>query len=360
MTCDTAERSALLPRTRFTLPAGSDASEPPEHRGLTRDGVRLLVARRGAVEHRRFSDLPDLLVPGDVVVINTSATLPAAIDAEHVDGTTAPVHVSTSLPDRGGSRVWVVEVRRPDGSGPDFSVRRGSQLNLPGGVRLRLGEPYPDASVAGWSRLWRAEVAPPQPLRPYLSRHGRPITYNYLSGRWPLTDYQTVYAGEPGSAEMVSAGRPFTPALLVRLASRGVPVVPLVLHTGVSSPELHEPPAPEEFSVPEVTARLVTSTRAVGRRVVAVGTTVVRALETVTGVDGVTRSGHGWTDLVLGPDHPTRVVNGLISGLHAPESSHLLLLEAVAGPDLLDAAYHAAVERRYLWHEFGDSMLLLP
>jgi S-adenosylmethionine:tRNA ribosyltransferase-isomerase len=159
---------------------------------------------------------------------------------------------------------------------------------------------------------------------------------------------------------MASAGRPFSDRLLVRLMARGIPVVPLVLHTGVSSPELHEPPYPERFAVPEVTARLATSTRRAGRRVIAVGTTVTRALETATDENGVTHAAAGWTDLVLGPGRPARGVSGLITGLHAPEASHLLLLEAVAGPDLVDAAYRRATTEHYLWHEFGDSMLFLP
>jgi S-adenosylmethionine:tRNA ribosyltransferase-isomerase len=159
---------------------------------------------------------------------------------------------------------------------------------------------------------------------------------------------------------MASAGRPFTDEVLVALITRGIPVVPVTLHTGVSSPELHEPPYPERFAVPEVTARLVNSTRGAGRRVVAVGTTVTRALETATDDDGVTRAAAGWTDLVLGPDRPARAVTGLITGLHEPEASHLQLLEAVAGPELVAAAYDRAVAEHYLWHEFGDSMLFLP
>jgi S-adenosylmethionine:tRNA ribosyltransferase-isomerase len=159
---------------------------------------------------------------------------------------------------------------------------------------------------------------------------------------------------------MASAGRPLTERVLTQLAAHGIPVAPITLHTGVSSPELHEPPYPERFAVPEVTARLVTGTRAAGRRVVAVGTTVTRALETATGDDDVTRPITGWTDLVLGPDRPARAVTGLITGLHVPEASHLQLLEAVAGPDLVGAAYAAAVTQHYRWHEFGDSMLFLP
>lgn len=329
---------------RFALPPGSEASEPPERRGLPRDGVRLLVARPGRVQHLRFSDLPDQLEPGDLVVVNTSATLPAAV---------GDVHVSTQLDDG----TWVVEVRRPDGSGPVRDRAAGEEVALPGGVRLCLCEPYPEP---GAKRLWRARPTPAVPLAAYLARYGRPISYGYLTARYPLADYQTVYATQPGSAEMASAGRPFTASLVVRLVARGVTLTPVVLHAGVSSPEAHEPPLPERFEVPAATARLVNSARRAGRRVVAVGTTVVRALETAAAPSGLVHPASGWTDLVLGPDRPARAVTGLITGLHAPEASHLLLLEAVAGPGLVRAAYDAAVEQRYLWHEFGDSTLFLP
>jgi S-adenosylmethionine:tRNA ribosyltransferase-isomerase len=340
--------------TTFTLPPGSEATAPPEQRGLARDGVTLIAARPGAVTVHRFRDLPDLLSPGDLLVVNTSATLPARLDAVRADGVSTPVHVSTTLDD--GS--WVVEVRRPDNTGPDRGVEPGSALTLPGGVTLRLLDGFPEPGRA--SRLWRAHTEPAVPALEHLRAHGRPIRYGYLAGPVPLAALQTVYATEPGSAEMASAGRPFTAPLLVRLMARGIAVVPLLLHTGVSSPELHEPPSPERFAVPEATARFVTSTRAAGGRVVAVGTTVTRALETVTGDDGVTRAGWGWTDVVLGPDRPARAVTGLVTGLHAPEASHLHLLEAVAGPDLVAAAYRTAVAERLLWHEFGDSTVFLP
>ncbi len=194
----------------------------------------------------------------------------------------------------------------------------------------------------------------------FLARHGRPVTYGYLAGRYPLEDYQTVFADEPGSAEMASAARPFTAELVVRLAVRGVAVAPVVLHAGVSSPELHEPPLPERFAVPPATATLVGATRAADGRVVAVGTTVTRALESAADEDGTVVPRAGWTDLVLCPHRPARVVTGLVTGLHAPEASHLLLLEAVAGADAVRRAYDTAVRERYLWHEFGDSSLFLP
>ena len=348
--------SAVLPEpaVRFVLPRSAEATAPPEARGLARDGVRLLVGRPDGVTHRRFRDLPELLAPGDLVVVNTSATLPAAVDGQ-LRGRTRPVHVSGRLDD--GS--WAVEVRLPDASGPDLDVTAGDRVLLPGGLVLRLTSAWPDASAAR-SRLWRASPSQTVPLPAYLGTHGRPVAYAYLAGRHPLAAFQTVFADEPGSAEMASAGRPFTAELVLRLAVRGVAVAPVVLHAGVSSPELHEPPLPERFRVPAPTAALVEATRAAGGRVVAVGTTVTRALESAAAPDGTVRAASGWTDLVLGPHRPARVVTGLVSGLHAPEASHLLLLEAVAGADLVRRTYDAALSDGYLWHEFGDSSVLLP
>lgn len=351
----TALPAVPLPATRFTMRPGAEATSPPERRGIARDEVRLLVARSAGLRHTVFSTLPDALAPGDLLVINTSATIPAALVGELDDGRHAPVHLSTVLDD--GS--WIVEVRAPDGSGPDLSVRPGDTIRLPGSMQLLVQHAYPDPGATS-SRLWRTTPAPATDVLAYLAAHGSPIEYAYLRSRHPLSDHQTVYATQPGSAEMVSAGRPFTAALLTRLVAAGVTIAPVVLHCGVSSPDAGEPPLPERFEVPAATARLVMSARAAGNRVVAVGTTVVRALETVASPGGEVHARTGWTDLVLGPDRPARVVTGLVTGLHAPQASHLLLLEAVAGEPLVAAAYAAAVERRYLWHEFGDSMLFLP
>jgi len=338
---------------RFTLPAGSDAEAPPEARGIARDGVRLLVGGPESVEHRHFSDLPDVLAPGDLVVLNTSATLPAALDITRGDGGPGLLHFSGTLDDGD----WVVEVRRLGNDGPALDVAPGETLRLPGRVTLTIGAAFPDTGDPH-SRLRRAVPVPPVPPVDYLTRHGRPIRYRYVRGQWPLSALQNVYADTPGSAEMPSAGRPFTLELLTRLTARGITFAPLLLHTGVSSQESHEPPLPERYVVPANTARLVSCARAAGHRVIAVGTTVVRALETVTDSDGKIHAGAGWTDLVLGPDRATLTVDGLITGLHPPEASHLLLLESVVGADTVAHAYREAVEQRYLWHEFGDSMLL--
>jgi S-adenosylmethionine:tRNA ribosyltransferase-isomerase len=341
----------------FRRPAASDATEPPEHRGLDRDGVRLLVAAPGRLEHRRFRDLPAALAPGDLVVVNTSATVPAALPGL-VDGRRAPVHVGGRLDDG----AWVLEVRRPSNDGPQLDLEPDTTVHLPAGATATLLSPFPVPGPDG-VRLWRARVSKADDQLDYLRRHGRPIAYGYLRSTFPLEDRQTVFARHPGSAEMPSAGRPFTERLVVDLVTRGVAVAPVVLHCGVSSPESSEPPAPERYAVPPATARLVSAVRAGGGRVVAVGTTAVRALETCAAPDGSLAPGAGWTDLVLGPDRPARVVTGLVTGLHEPEASHLLLLEAVAGRPLVDEAYAAVTAPagpHYLWHEFGDAMLLLP
>lgn len=349
---------ATAPHTRFALPAELSATEPPEARGLARDEIRLLVAAPAAVRHTRFHALGGYLEAGDLLVVNTSATLPAAVDGRRAADRRVTVHFSTELDD--GS--WAIELRRPDARGPEWDGRAGEQVTLPGGS-LTLLDTHPNhepADPVAGQRLWRARIDVVGPVAGYLRRHGRPITYRYLPGRWPLSAYQPVFARDPGSAEMPSAGRPFTEALITELVGAGIGVAPVLLHTGVSSLETGEPPQAERFRVTAATARAVNDTRAAGGRIVAVGTTVTRALESVAAADGTVRAGAGWTDLVLGPAHPARAVTGLITGWHAPEASHLLLLEAVAGRELVQAAYDAALAERYRWHEFGDSCLLLP
>ena len=199
----------------------------------------------------------------------------------------------------------------------------------------------------------------PGPLKAFLARYGAPIRYAHVHGRFPLSAYQTIFASEPGSAEMPSAGRPFTAAVLARLAARGVGVAPIVLHTGVSSLEHDEAPYPERFHVPAATATSVAATRAQGGRVIAVGTTVVRALESAAGAEGAVRAAAGWTDLVLGPERPVRTVDGVLSGFHDAGASHLDLLEAVTGRDVLARAARAASGAGYSRHEFGDVQLLV-
>ena len=334
----------------FELPARLEAREPPAER----DGVRLMVATRAdaQIEHARFRDLGAYLRAGDLLVVNTSATLPAAIGARRSDGTRVRVHLSTPAPQVPGGAWWVVELRSPDGASPLRGVRAGERLALDGDAVLEVVAPY-----ARGDRLWLARTS--VDVVAHLNHHGGPIRYGYARGEWPLSAYQTVFAREPGSAEMASAARPFTHALVSSLVARGVVIAPVTLHAGVSSPERHETPYPERYDVPASTARLVNAARDWGARVVAVGTTVVRALETVAGPDGSVEPGSGWTGLVVTPERGLRAVDGLITGWHEPEASHLQLLEAAAGAELLERCYRAALERGYLWHEFGDSHLIL-
>ncbi|MFE1207413.1 S-adenosylmethionine:tRNA ribosyltransferase-isomerase [Streptomyces sp. NPDC058762] len=349
------------------VPEELSARVPVEQRGpgLDRDGVRLLVSHGTEVSHHAFGELPGLLRAGDLLVVNTSPTLAAAVDGR-VGHARVVVHFST----RGDDGRWAVELREPDGRGTTRAralgvVGRGcgglagTKVRLPGGARLVLEEPL---SARG-ERLWWARVsgvAVPELLR----EHGRPIRYSYTDRDQPLSVYQTVFAlpaaDGTGSAEMPSAARPFTARLVAELVSRGVQFAPVTLHTGVASAESHEPPYPERFAVPEASARLINAARAGDGRVVAVGTTAVRAVESAAGAGGVVRARAGWTDLVVTPERGVRVVEGLLTGLHEPEASHLLMLEAVAGRAAIDRGYEAAVRGRYLWHEFGDVHLLLP
>ncbi|MGJ7416307.1 S-adenosylmethionine:tRNA ribosyltransferase-isomerase [Streptomyces cinereoruber] len=343
------------------VPEELSARVPAEQRGpgRGRDDVRLLVSRGTAVSHHAFRELPSLLRAGDVLVVNTSPTLAAAVDGRlgpEPGGEPVVVHFST----RGDDGRWAVELRSPEPSGstrPRAGGPPGAAVRLPGGGRLVLAGPL----APGSGRLWWARAYGDVPG--LLGRYGRPIRYGYTERDQPLSVYQTVFARPSpdgaGSAEMPSAGRPFTPGLVAELEARGVRIAPLSLHTGVASAEAHEPPYPERFEVPEETAALVNAARAGGGRVVAVGTTVVRALESAAAGAAV-RGARGWTGLVVTPARGVRVVDGLLTGLHEPESSHLLMLEAVAGRAALRSAYAAAVRDRYLWHEFGDVHLLLP
>lgn len=336
----------------FVLPAGREATSPPEARGLRRDQVRLLVTRRsdGRVWHARFRDLPRFLDAGDLVVVNDSATLPARLPARRGDGERLYVHLSTRLV----GEVWLLEPRHADDRPGPAAGRVGEALQLPGGGIATLLAAY-----RGSSRLWVALLQLPEEVHGYLQRWGEPIRYGYVRERWPLQAYQTLFARRPGSAEMPSAARPFTVEVVRALARRGVRFATVTLHTGVASLEAGEPPHEEWYDVPAATAAKVEAARAAGRRVVAVGTTVVRALESALDRHGRVRAGRGWTDLMVTPERGVRVVDALITGLHEPGSSHLSLLEAVAGRDHLALAYRVALSGPYLWHEFGDVHLIL-
>ncbi|MFD4562635.1 S-adenosylmethionine:tRNA ribosyltransferase-isomerase [Streptomyces sp. NPDC058469] len=391
------------------VPEELSARVPAEQRGpgLDRDAVRLLVSRGTEVSHHAFPELPRLLRAGDLLVVNTSPTLAAAVDG-WIGHARVVVHFSTW----GDDGRWVVELREPDGKGTTRARAGGPagvEVRLPGGVRLVLEEPL---SARG-ERLWWGRVsgvrvpdpgatgpavpgtsaAEPEVVGPdvagarvpgaespgtgtpghggpvssvlaLLREHGRPIRYSYTERDQPLSVYQTVFSlpteEGTGSAEMPSAARPFTARLVAELVSRGVQFAPITLHTGVASAEVQEPPYPERFAVSEASARLINAARAGDGRVIAIGTTAVRAVESAAGDDGAVRARAGWTDLVVTPERGVRVVDGLLTGLHEPEASHLLMLEAVAGRAAVDRSYEEALRGLYLWHEFGDVHLILP
>ncbi len=351
-------------RLEFSLRPEQEAQEPPEARGLRRDEVRLMVTsdKGGQIRHTRFTELPRFLQPDDLLVVNTSGTMNAALRVTTPAGNPLELHLSTRLP----ADLWLVELRQPEAhyTLPYYYARAGDELRLPGGGRATLLTPYrmeqrrPEND--GRVRIWVASVEIPRPTGEYLDRYGFPIRYKYVRQEWPLEYYQTVFAQERGSAEMPSAGRAFSHALVKEVEAKGVEIRPILLHTGVASLENNEMPYEEYYRVPPETARAVNQARQRGSRVIAVGTTVVRALETGADEAGVVRCGEGYTGLVVTPARGIRTVTGLLTGFHEPRSSHLMMLEALAGMEHLRKAYTTALEVGYLWHEFGDLHLILP
>ena len=343
----TLERATIqtLRPLDFQLPAALEARVPPEARGLARDDVRLLVSYRDGdrLVHTRFRQIAEFLDPGDLIVVNESITIPAALSATRQTGEELTLHLSTRI----GPDTWVVEPRKT-------AVEAGERLSLPAGGRVDIIAPH-----HGSTRLWKARLDLPLPWLPYLEAHGRPIAYDYVDGQWPLAMYQTVYGTNPGSSEMPSAGRAFSGRVMEELRRKGVGISPITLHTGVASLEDHEPPYEEWFEVPAATADAIATARAAGGRVIAVGTTVVRALETAASATGTVVPRSGWTDLIVTPERGVGTVDGMLTGFHEPKASHLAMLEAIAGRDHLAVTYEAALTGGYLWHEFGDLHLIL-
>lgn len=331
----------------FDLPQDREARRPPELRGLARDSVNLLVsdARKGTHDFTPFTNLASYLRAGDLLIVNDSATIPAALTAQRQNGTSIALHLSTRI----SEALWIVEPR----GAPLVAV--GERFTIPAGASAELIAPFARAHA----RLWYARFTLPVDMASYLGLHARPISYGYLDGAFPLEFYQTIFAREPGSVEMPSAGRPFTLRVLDSLHRANVSVAPITLHCGVASPETHEPPLDERLHVPAWTAFAVNSTRSKGGRIIAVGTTVVRALESAVDGSGAVRAISGWTSHIVDPAHPPRAVEGLLTGFHEPRASHLNMLEAFAAAPFLRTAYARALDAGLLWHEFGDLHLVL-
>jgi S-adenosylmethionine:tRNA ribosyltransferase-isomerase len=334
----------------FDRPKALAAHSPPESRGIPRDGVRLLVSTDAGSLHRTFLDLPAALRTGDLLVVNESATVAASLPARGAFGDFL-LNVCT----RYGPRTWLAEPRWGVGAPGPVPLSAGVPVES-GGVRFQPIGPYPEVD-----RLWFFHTD--GDVERAMAEFGQPIRYGYVPEAYALDSYQTVFSRVPGSAEMPSAGRPFSPRALAALGKRGVGIARVVLHTGVSSLESEPdrsdlPPVyPEPFDVPTATAERINATRRAGHRVIAVGTTVIRALETAWNGCRVLPL-RGFTRLTIGPGRPVRAVDGLITGFHDPRTSHLALLFGFAGEDRVRAAYADAIRHRYLWHEFGDSHLL--
>jgi S-adenosylmethionine:tRNA ribosyltransferase-isomerase len=353
------ERGGAL-RSAFDLPSELEAHEPPESRGSSREDVRLLVTDAEHVaRHARFDALPDFLSPGDLVVLNDSKTYPAALTAVRESGESIALHFAHLDPstDKGGGDAapmtafgGLVLAAFPGGV-----LAAGEHAALPGGGRAWFLGLH-----RGSRRMWITRLHLPLPYFEYFERYGRPIAYAHVTKTLPLAAFQTAYARALGSSEMPSAGRPFTARMIDRLLARGVEIATVTLHAGVSSAERDELPLEEWREVPLECAVAVRRALRRGSRVVAVGTTVLRALESSLDRHRRIVSSRGWTALHITPDRPVRIVSGLLTGLHEPTSTHLAILESIAGREHVEHAYNAALANRYLWHEFGDSHLIIP
>ncbi len=328
----------------FALPPANEATTAPERRGLERDGVRLLVTDRASGVHHAaaFRELQAFLCRGDLLVVNDSETIPAALEARGGGGASFGLHLSSRI----SAELWVAEPR-------ERAVTAGERAGLNEDGRVTFLAPVD----AEHPRLWYVLLDLPLSVDVYLARHGSPIRYRYVAEALPLAAYQTIFARVPGSAEMPSAGRPFSARVLDDVRAAGVDLAAISLHTGVSSAERHERPYREWFEVSPATAGAVNAARLRGGRVIAVGTTVVRALESAA-AGGAVVAANGWTDLVVTRERGIRVVDALLTGFHEPQASHLDLLRAFAGDEVLESAYAYALGAGYLWHEFGDLHLL--
>ena len=321
-----------------------EATMPPERRGIARDAVRMLVTSRatGAHTHAHFYEIAALLQPGDLLVVNDSATLPAALSARRASGESIALHVSTAI----DSRIFMVE--------PRGTVLGGEELHLPqGGSAVTIAPVDPEHP-----RLWYAWFQLPLPMPEYLTQFGAPIRYGYVAEHFPLSDYQTIFATNPGSSEMPSAARPFTLRVTDALHRQGVQMTSITLHCGVSSFEAPERPSSERYIVSAAAASEVNAAKREGRRVIAVGTTVLRALESAH-YDGNTVAAAGWTDLVIDERRGVKSVDGLLTGFHDAAATHQWILRAFLKADVLAQAYALAAQAGYYQHEFGDVHLIV-
>lgn len=340
----------------FDLPQDLVAREPAERRGLNRDQVRLLVVDRKshAIEHARFDQIGNWLLPGDLLVFNSSRTIPASLNGFDSSGSVSfDVRIAEHLAD--DSWLAMIVCKKSE-----FDLHAGLQIYFGLGLSAVISEQHTNIP-----RLWQIRFSHKgSKLFDLLYRIGRPVRYEYVSNPWSLDDYQTIYATEPGSAEMPSAGRAFTWKSFLELKRHGIQTAFITLHTGLSSfmdddLDLKHLVSEEEYQIGDHAAEQINRARDNGNRIIAIGTTVVKTLESAADEHGHINAGHGYTRLHISSDTKLCIVNGLLTGLHEPHASHLDLLSAFLPASVIHKAYDEAIIYKYLWHEFGDLNLII-
>jgi S-adenosylmethionine:tRNA ribosyltransferase-isomerase len=335
----------------FELPATLNAVMPPERRGIRRDHVKLMVQNRGTgnVEHDRFYNLDSYLKEGDVLVLNSSRTVPAVLKADIYRGVKRiQAEIEIRLARRKDESIWEALVVME-------GVENGDQLIFSPELHGLVGKVSPSNPFITIEFSKRGTD-----LYNAIYSLGEPVRYEYIQNPWVLDYYQTVFATHPGSVEMPSAGRAFSWELLFKLQQKGIKLAFLQLHTGLSylmddkwdhSPtENHE-----EYHIPQETWDILLQAKLEGNRIIAVGTTVVRAIETAIKNGNLS----GWTNLYIHPGYNLKLADGIITGMHEPEASHLAMLSAFVEKEALFQAYQEAIIYGYLWHEFGDMNLII-
>jgi len=344
----------------FHLPKSLECAKPAEERGILRDEVRLMVSHRAndSIAHTTFSEIDNYLQVGDVLVVNTSGTMKAALSTRLPNDEEGRIHLSTPLE----NNEYLVEVRQvvDNNTKRFYGLQVGDKLPIPLSSNVEIITPHFTQNEDGEHlQLWKVHVDIPIPLEEYLSLYGEAIKYSNINKKYPHHYYQTYFANEMGSAEMPSAGRAFTSRLVSQLLSKGIQFAPILLHTGISSLEANEKPYPEYFKVSESTASLINLARAEGRRIIAVGTTAIRAIESAVDKEGWTQAQEGMTNLFITTKSGLKVIDGMLTGMHEPKASHLLMMQALADVGHLSKCYEAAIAEQYQWHEFGDLHLIL-
>jgi S-adenosylmethionine:tRNA ribosyltransferase-isomerase len=342
----------------FDLPDELSATKPPELRGVNRDAVKLLIINRndGMTYHSTFNHLSDFLRSGDLLIFNSSRTLPASLKTIN-RGINKPseVRLAEHLPDD----TWLVLFLFENEIQNNSLIKPGQKIEFESGLSAVVENP--DSRNP---RLWKIKFsATGAELIDIFYQIGKPIRYGYISAPLPLEYYMTVFAIDPGSSEMPSAGRAFTWKMLFDLKNKNIGTSFLTLHTGLSSymdDDLSSTHivSEEEYFIPAGTAARIRTAKAKGGRIIAVGTTVVRALESSAYLTGKVVAGHSYTNLKITGEHNLKIANGLITGFHEPEASHLDLISAFLNPSQIVKAYEEAIEKKYLWHEFGDLCLI--